>query len=912
MLELGPLAFAQPWILAALAGLPVLWWLLRVTPPSPRTQSFPAVRLLFGLTPPEETPARTPWWLLLLRLLAAALIIAGLAHPLLNPMARLTGSGPLMIVLDDGWASARNWAQRQTALDGLLAQAERAKRPVSLLTTAPRELDAPIVASDVLPASEARRLAQGIVPKPWAVDRAAALAALDDLRFSGSAHVFWLSNGLQDATTAEFAERLRGLGRLDVLRDGIADLPHLILPPDSDGTAIQLKLRRAAKGGAESLAVIARGEDGQRIARVEVGFADGASEAEAPLRLPVELRNRIARLTLEGEAQAGAVLLLDERWRRRPVGLVAGGPLDQSQPLLSELYYLERALAPFTELRRGEIGELLQRELAVVALADVGQLPDSEQQALSDWIQAGGLLLRFAGPRLADGGGDTLLPVRLRGGGRILGGVMTWDQPARLAAFDPQGPFAGLQVPADVLIDRQVLAEPTLDLGERTWARLNDGTPLVTAESRGDGWIVLIHTTANTDWSNLTLSGLFVDMLRRIVAVSQGVAGEARADGGLAPLETLDGFGRLGAPPPTALAAPREVFDDGLVGPRHPPGYYGSDSLRRAHNLVAAAPRLEPLGALGPGILVEDYAEAGETDLKPWLLTAALLLLLADWLVSLALRGLLYSGLRSSGMRGGVAALFLVLFMPTDRAGAADDGFALEATLDTRLAYVETGVPAVDAVSRAGLTGLTRVLRLRTSVEAGLPMGVDLGADDLSFFPMLYWPVTAEQRPLSESAVRKVNGYLKNGGSILLDLREPSAGTQLFGRASRGSEALRRLTVGLDIPPLTPVPPYHVLTKAFYLMQDFPGRYAGAALWVGASEGLVNDGVASVLIGANDYAGAWAMNAEGRSMFAVVPGGERQREMSYRVGVNLVMYALTGNYKADQVHVPFILERLGQ
>ena len=103
-----------------------------------------------------------------------------------------------------------------------------------------------------------------------------------------------------------------------------------------------------------------------------------------------------------------------------------------------------------------------------------------------------------------------------------------------------------------------------------------------------------------------------------------------------------------------------------------------------------------------------------------------------------------------------------------------------------------------------------------------------------------------------------------------------------------------------------------MLTKSFYLMQDFPGRFTGGALWIGTAEGRVNDGVASVMVGSNDWAGAWAISEFGRPLYAVVPGGERQRELAYRVGVNLVMYALTGNYKADQVHVPFILERLGQ
>jgi hypothetical protein len=129
---------------------------------------------------------------------------------------------------------------------------------------------------------------------------------------------------------------------------------------------------------------------------------------------------------------------------------------------------------------------------------------------------------------------------------------------------------------------------------------------------------------------------------------------------------------------------------------------------------------------------------------------------------------------------------------------------------------------------------------------------------------------------------------------------------------SDASLDLQRLTEGLDIPPLEPVPPEHVLTKAFYLLQDFPGRYAGGELWVDAAGSTANDGVASIIIGSNDWAAAWAIGDNFLPLYAVVPEGERQREIAYRVGINLVMYVLTGNYKADQVHVPFILERLGQ
>jgi hypothetical protein len=907
--------------LLALAGLPVLWLLLRVTPPSPRRQAFPAIRLVSGLKAPEETPARTPWWLLLLRMLVAALIILGLSQPLLNPSRGLTGSGPLVLVIDDGWTAARFWSARLSAMERLLGQADREARPVILLTTAPTARGEVPEPSPELPATEAQRLAQALKPKPWPVNRFAVLAAVKKLRLAGSAHVVWLSDGLDDmvqassrSSTVALAQALRRLGRLDILRDSGPGLARVMLPPDSEGLVIIPRMQRAAGDAEERAAVLSIAEDGRVISRTEVAFEAGETIGRGRLELPAELRNRIASLRIEGENTAGAVMLLDERWRRRPVGMVTIGALVEAQPLLSESYYLARALEPFTELRRGSIEELLQRELAVLILPDgAGAMEAGQLSRVEAWVEEGGLLLRFSGPHLAESGG-ALLPVTLRGGDRILGGAMTWDSPARLAPFDPASPFAGIAVPDDVLVEQQVLAEPSLELGEKTWARLSDGTPLVTADRRGAGWLVLIHTSANTAWSNLSLSGIFVDMLQRILNVSQGVAAEDAAGEALAPLETLDGFGVLGSPPPHVLALTGEEGEDQDwgIGPRHPPGYYGTNNQRRAHNLGDQDFTLTPIGALPSGVSLEDYGRVQESDLKPWLLAAALLLALIDLLISLFLRG--FSSLRGRGSAAGTAVVLLALAMGLADAAQAqsDDRRYLEASLSTRLAYVETGVPHVDETSRAGLGGLTLTLQRRTSIEAGTPLAVDLDSDDLSFFPLLYWPVTNQQGRLSQLARQKVNDYLKNGGTILFDLREARAGTQMLGQMSRGSEALQRLGEGLEIPNLVPVPPDHVLTKSFYLMQTFPGRFTGGTLWVEAGADTINDGVASVLVGSNDWAGAWAVDRLGQPVNALVPDGARQREMAYRFGVNLVMYALTGNYKADQVHVPFILERLGQ
>jgi len=215
---------------------------------------------------------------------------------------------------------------------------------------------------------------------------------------------------------------------------------------------------------------------------------------------------------------------------------------------------------------------------------------------------------------------------------------------------------------------------------------------------------------------------------------------------------------------------------------------------------------------------------------------------------------------------------------------------------------------------------LTRMLDRRTAVEGGQPLGVDLELDELVFFPLLYWPVLPEQRQLSPTALAKVDAFMKNGGTIVFDTRDeqmmlPQSGFGAPGLTGVGSPArqrLRQILNRLDVPPLVPVPQQHILTKAFYLIQQFPGRWSGGPVWVERHVGGVNDGVSALVIGSHDWASAWAVDDQGRPLVAVVPGGERQRETALRFGINLVMYTLTGNYKSDQVHVPAILERLGQ
>ncbi len=900
MLSLGPLTFLVPWALAAAAALPVLWWLLRLTPPAPERIEFPPMRLFLNLTLKDESLAKSPPWLLILRLLLAVAVIVGAAHPLLNATSALRGEGTLILVIDDGWAAAANWRGRQAVLSGLIDQAERQRRTVAIVTTAAAESGAIGMSVEMRSAGEARRFLETLQPKPWPTDRRAALAPLvggGRIALGRPGHVVWLSDGLDEGNMLARLQSLRPLGTITVISDPPPRLPKVLRPPISAGQALRLRAARASAAGAALVWVRALNKDGQLLAREAIRFEPGERQAQAPLILPAELRNRLTRLEIDGETTAASVVLVDERWRRRPVGLVSGEGATADQPLLSGLYYLERALQPFTEVRRGGILELLSRQLAVLVLDDVGEFEASERRRLRRWMEDGGVVLRFAGRRLAGDAGDaeSLLPVRLRSGGRAMGGTMSWAKPAALATFSDGGPFHGLEVPDDIQVSRQVLAQPSVDLAAKTWARLSDGTSLVTADKRGKGWLVLVHTTANTTWSNLPLSGLFVEMLRRLVGLSQGLV--ARAGGApLSPLVQLDGFGRLKPASASALTIAAEAFDKTMAGPRHPPGIYASEQARRALNLSAGIAPPKLAGSLPNGVSSLSYGKSPELDFRPWLFGLAFLLVVIDLAASLALRGF---------FRFHAAVLALLVLAPAAPAAADKAGdFALAASLQTRLAYVITGDRQADEVSRAGLTGLGVIVRRRTAAELGPPLGVDPENDELDFFPLLYWPLTPAQRPLTAAAAARVNAYMLNGGTILFDTRERS------GAARIGK--VRQLADALVIPPLVPVPPNHVLARSFYLLRDFPGRWTGATVWIEKSGGLINDGVSPVIVGGHDWAAAWAMDETQKPLFHAVPGGERQREMAYRFGINLVMYTLTGNYKSDQVHLPAILKRLGQ
>ncbi len=914
---LSQIVFMQPIILSALLALPVLWYLLRVTPPAPRTIIFPATRFLVGLIAEEQTPSKAPWWILLLRLLMVALIIIALARPVINPADTLPGQEAFRLVIDNGWASAQVWDQQIKAAEEAITQAGREKRDLYILATTPPAGEKKHQQYGPLTPGAALSIVRGLTPNPWPANYEALGKYLIEIKEKKSIQTMWLSHGLDEGNIHGVVNSLQNQGGLTYISPSKENLPLLLRPTKQSFSKKDIETQSdvkididSADTGLPSLRVKVQAV-GKNASVLDIqGFNLDSKKAPLTVFFHVidTLKDHISNFQIQGRKGAGAKFLLDEQFKKRKVGIAAVSQTESSAPLIESSYYIIRALEPYADLMVDDIPALIEEKPSVIVLPDIAGMPTDVLNSLEKWIKDGGLLLRFSGPNMADAGGEQfLLPVTLRAGGRSLSGSLSWEEPQTIAAFSEDSPFYGLDIPEEIKIRQQVLADPDQDLENKVWARLSDGTPFITSSPVDNGLIVLIHTTANTNWSDFALSGLYVSVLKRIVQMAgSNNTASPRSYTSLDPLVIMDGYGGLVSPPPFVKPIAAENMESLIPSPEHPPGLYGQGNFQFALNIGSNLPRLQMTSNLPLSVFQDTYQRDYEIDIMPFVLYTALILFCLDWLIMIFVIGTGLSMIKRQSFSIGL--LCVVLSFPA----AAADNENIQYSMEFYLAYIKTGDTSIDGNSHAGLENLAETLRQRTSVEPAGVVGLTPEIDTLSFFPVIYWPISANQKAPSNKALRNIQSYLDHGGTILFDTRDQNQSKGSITN-TENSRVLRGITASLNIPPIAPISEDHVLGRSFYLLKEYPGYHTSGTLWVEKQSVSGRDNVSSVLIGSNDWATAWAEAVNHRTYRSYGSNYDSQQsEMALRFGVNLVMYALTGNYKADQVHIPHILERLGR
>ncbi len=899
------ITFLAPWVLTVLVGLPILWIILRSVPPRPKTHFFAAVTLLQGIKDRETSAAKTPWWFIVLRMVAVVALIVAIAGPRIHHDENRAVSDNVLIVIDGGWASAPNAQMaRSFAINRVRAAFGDGRRFAVLNIVEPGAIVWQI-------AQDVDAILNEWQPRPWAPNWESAAHVVTDL-VEKQFDTIWLSDGISYAGARDpLLTNFEMAGQVSIFEPNA----NLIVIQDVSVENGETRVRLKSMGPTIQDGILRlHGVDPALKPIVIQDFTfpafDGAGEYDVTFRAPNELMSRVTKFEIVGQSHIGANFAVADQLRRPKIAIMKSSAGSETLDVLDPLHYVETAVQTIGEVQIGTVPEMLLMSPDVMISADVVGI--AHQNEVLDWVKSGGTLMRFAGPRMAAAAEDELfydplMPVKLRHGGRDLGGAMSWDKPKAVDEFARNSVFAGLTIPSDLRIKTQVLAQPDPDLAGQTLSSLEDKTPLVTSKTIGAGRVVLFHVTANAEWSNLPLSGLFVEMLTRVIRPNMAPQDIALIDGlTWTPVFAMDAFGGLKAVDDLGAVSGKQIASASIMRDV-PIGVYRAGDYTIARNLGSVIDVPSPMKWPSTVSVYSDTDRQSDIDLRALFLLIGFSIFFVDIFASLWVSG----RLNAATMIIAIAVLILNPH-PSKADQTVPDEFAL--------AHIITGDRDVDNLAHAGMIGLSDTLFQRTSIEPSSPVGVDLERDEISLYSLLYWPITTKQPRPSVEAYAKLNTFFTSGGVILFDTRDAGQ-----GRTSTNNAALRELLSPLVIPPLEIVPDDHVLTRAFYLLQSFPGRFSNGPIWIETSTTKsgqsdeqpfrdLNDGVTPVLIGGNDWAAAWAVDDLGRPLVPIGRGfaGEQQREMARRFGVNLVMHVLMGNYKSDQVHVPALLERLGQ
>ena len=910
------ITFLNPWLLSALLILPVLYFLLRVMPPPPKSVVLATSYFLEGLTTQKRTTSKTPWWLLLLRILILTCIIFAFAHPISNKNTDFASDAPLLIVLDNSWAGASNWSDIIGKGKEILRIAEETAQPAAILLTTPLGGEAETIFRDFQDAGSIYNFLSSQQPQPWEPEFSSLRKHAENI-VDGSGATFktvWLSSGIRYSGEQGVQQYLSAESKdISLFMPSPDRSPLVIKKSTSERKSDYIVQRAYGANDTTRRTLLGVGRQNTIFAQESFSFTGNALNAEVVLNLPENTsESDINKVRIAAHDSASGTYLLSGESSEKVVGIATGESSEQNLSLNDSSYYLSKALQPYATVVLEPFSEMVENgleKISVLIMPDISSAPPEALQKLEKWVNQGGVLLRFAGPSMSQK--DMLpVPVPIQKGERVMGGGLTWEGTQKLSMFPENSPFSDLSVTNDITVRKQILARPLNSKTSSVWAQLEDGTPFITASQKKAGLVAMVHTTADPSWSDFALSGLYVDVLRRFVEMggsAEQVFDITEAGGRyLKPVRVLNGFGVMTDPPAYAESIKDTEFKRKRATSTTPPGLYSDGVVTAALNIGDYAPNPAPVTAAGENTNISYYTGEIQKDYKNALLTLAFILFLADWIIMIFMTRLwdsltrhkLFSKSKMNLTSLLLAACLAVFFYPSVSKAQPSQNTLLENMSSLHLAYIESGSALKDSKMREGLRNLGDFLTKRTSVEPAGVRAIDLENDDILFYPFLYWIITPQTEILSASAVSKLQNYMNNGGIIVIDLENPRAVTE-------GSPELTnifKVLNGLDIPPLSPLSKDHTLKRSFYLLDTLSGRYDSQEIWSGYNPSLSKDNVDTFILTGNDLAGRWASTN----------GSDYGGELAIRSGINLTLYALTGNYKSDQLHLPLILERLGQ
>ncbi len=894
------LGFMYPNALWALSVIPIVYLVVKSLPPKPKTFDFSTFYLIQRINNNLTEKKSCPLWLLLLRLLLIIFIIIYFAKPFLNNSKINKKIDNYVVYADMEWSTAANWEKYKSTLMDIMLEAEKLNRNFYLIDSVNNESNK---GKKFLSSNHLSNYLRDISPNPWQNDRLNIIKKLDKIEYNQNSRYFYVFSKYDNYTNENLkSDIVTYLGKkypsLELIY--LVNEVTILEKPIIIGESIELKVKRLGDLSQDNFIIRITSSNNQIIHEKSYQFEKNKYIRLVKEFFPISVINDFKKVELINQNHAGAVFYFDDLNKKQIIGVLSEDKNYEENPLLSPIYYIIKALGNNNKILIGNLDKLINANADILIFPDTGIVDSKNLMFLKKWVSNGGLLVRFCGSKFVNSDSMLLSSKIEKKRIRYLGGNLSWNNEIGIKEFPSNSIFNGLKIPDNIIIKKQLLFESQSNQEFDILATLKDDTPLVSLKNLGKGKIVFFHFTANNDWSNIPLTSLFVDMLSRATLLNQMKENETLKE---LDIETeIDGFGNI-------VKARREVKlrDSLAIKNLFPskevlPGIYANDELNVALNLAGKI-RVSNLEKTNTSDSLETNKFFNSiSDLSKILLILILILSILDILASIFIRNNI-NITKKIRLKKSILnfLIFLLIFSKIDSIGASD--FAN----DTYLAYVKNVDKEINNVSYQGLKTLSEVLDRRTSISPKGVVEVDLENDNFFFFPFIYWPINENFINLNNKTKNKIKYYLNSGGIIFFDIFGISKNQSSFDSFLKKTLIYLK---GITTNELLQINKNHTLYKSFYLLNNFPGRWDRKVLLVDNNSMKINDGVSNIILGFNDWASAWAIDENNYPLFPVVPGGEKQREVAYRVGINITMYALTGNYKNDQVHSKSILERL--
>lgn len=894
---LNNVTFQNPEYFVFLLIVPILWKYFKEGPDRPVLKKFPAIILIAQNTSSDSTPIKKNYLNLLLKTLLVFLITVLLA----NPSEKKDFKTKPLIIIDNGWDSGPGWEKINKGINQFL---ESKKSNTFTIF--------PTVASNKNKFNylfekkefEIREYLKGI--KPLALKPNYILLSKELPNFvQDDTKIFWFTNHYMNKEKKAFYDSIKSKN-LKIYSSSKEDFPIILSLLSQEDNIYSFGLINMNKDldnfFIDCYDIKQRIIIRQKVSQDKIKY-DEQNFGNFSVEIPKEKNDLIYYFKISNSKSVSSVAIKSNYVKKKKIGLVQTNFQDNDNEYFRANFFVRKALESNYDLKSLPLDQLLSPNKSLIISDDFDTTFFGFEERILQWIGEGGTFLKFAGDKFLSHAENNQLSSVL---GIIpitkkvisVDGELSFKRNLSIAQISGKSPIRDFEIPKKIKINKYIEIPKNIDnLKLKFWVKLDNGAPLITQRPYEKGNLILVHLPANNEWSNISLSIFFPDLLNKIIQISRGINAE-EVQQIFKPLKILDALGNLVEPRIDTLNLDSKIFMDSKLTRDNPPGLYKNELGFHGLNISDYLQNEYDYIYLPKEIIIDDFNSNSSFEIKNFLVLLCLLVFVCETLVNFLGRDFLKFKYFNP-----LKVMFLILIVFSPNIVFANE--KLDYLGQTKLAYIQTGVEEIDRINYEGLREISSYISSKTSAILGSPIGLDLEKDEIDYFPIIYISLIKNAKNLNDISLGKLQNFINSGGILLFDCK--ASFESLF--VEDCLILFKKHYKNLDISAFKKLTSESTLSKSFYLLNSYPGR-KNEMVYIAYNNQINNDKVLSIVIGNNDWTGAWAKDANNSFLLPLFENDKEQRDLSFRFGTNIVLYSLTGNYKSDQVHIPEILKRM--